>query len=225
MRNEAEAGDRFGSVLEAGDFNGDDRPDLAVGVPQEDHAAVKRAGGVAVMLSGASGLSDIGNRFWHEASSGVLGVVEAGDRFGYDLAAGDFNADGRDDLAIGIPFQDVTGKSAAGDVAILHGGINGLRTADDQRWNEDSPGIKGRANVRDHLGWALRALDADNDGDADLAIGIPDQNIAGHSNAGALLLLKGRSGGITAVGDSYWHQDTVGVREVAAPGDKFAKAL
>ena len=30
-----------------------------------------------------------------------------GDNFGWALTAGDFNADGREDLAIGVPFEDV----------------------------------------------------------------------------------------------------------------------
>jgi len=225
MGNSAETRDRFAATLAAGDFNGDGRPDLAVGIPDEGVSGKSRAGAVAVMLSGSSGLSDSGNQVWHENVGGIRGLAEAKDRFGFALAAGDFNNDGRDDLAIGVPNQDVDGEKNAGDVALLLGGANGLKTGGDQRWNENTSGIKGKSKKRDHLGRALRALDQDGDGDHDLAIGIPDQNKGGHSNAGAVLVLRGRTGPVTAAGDSYWHQDTKGVREATGKGDKFGKAL
>ena len=110
-------------------------------------------------------------------------------------------------------------------MAVLYGGSGGLRVTGDQRWNEATPGVKGKPRKNDHLGWALRAFDERSDGDADLVIGIPDQNVAGIGNAGAVLVLKGRPGGITAAGDTYWHQNTSGVRESAGANDRFGKAL
>ena len=225
MANTASAGDRFGSVLETGDFNGDNAADLAVGIPRERVGGKASAGAVAVLFGGTAGLSDTGNELWHEARTGVAGTTGAGDRFGFALAAGDFDRDGRDDLAVGIPYQEVGGKSNPGAVAILRGAAGGLTAAGDQRWTEDSPGIAGKSQRNDHFGWALRAFDADGDGDSDLAVGIPDQNRSGHRNAGAVLFLKGRSGGITAVGDSIWHQDKPGIRETAGPNDRFGRSL
>ena len=225
MANTAAAGDRFGSVLETGDFNGDNAADLAVGIPKERVAGKAGAGAVAVLLGGPAGLSDTGNQIWHEDRPGVSGIAAAGDRFGFALAAGDFDKDGRDDLAIGIPYQEVGGKINPGAVAILRGAAGGLTAAGDQRWTEETPKILGRSQRNDHFGWALRALDADGDGDSDLAVGIPDQNRPGHRNAGAVLFLKGRSGGITALGDSMWHQDKPGIREAAGPNDRFGRSL
>ena len=40
-------------------------------------------------------------------TAGIGGGAEAGDQFGRSLAVGDFNADLHDDLAIGVPFEDI----------------------------------------------------------------------------------------------------------------------
>ncbi len=223
--DKAQRGDRFGSVLETGDFNGDNRADLAIGIPREGVAGKSKAGAVAVLLGSGGGLTAVGNTIWSEATTGILGDIKRNDRFGFALTAGDFDADGRDDLAIGIPYQEIGARKDAGDVAVIYGGAAGLQPTGDQRWNEATPGVKGGAAKYDHLGWALRAFDERADNDGDLVIGIPDQNVAGIGNAGAVLVLKGRSGGITAAGDSYWHQNTTGIRGEPGVADKFGKAL
>ena len=37
----------------------------------------------------------------------LRGKAEVGDWFGEELATGDFNGDGRDDLAVGVPKEDI----------------------------------------------------------------------------------------------------------------------
>jgi FG-GAP repeat len=71
-----------------GDFNGDGRADLVVGVPYEDVGTVSDAGAINVLYGTATGISATGNQFWHQNSAGVLDAAEAGDRFGAALAAG-----------------------------------------------------------------------------------------------------------------------------------------
>ncbi|NND04095.1 MAG: hypothetical protein HKN91_15040 [Acidimicrobiia bacterium] len=225
MKNTPDPFDQFGSVLESGDFNGDGRPDLAIGIPREGFGVKDEAGAVAVMLSDSSGLTDAGNTFWNEGPGNIKGKRKAFDRFGFSLAAGDFNNDGRDDLSVGIPYQEVAGKSNAGLVHVFYGSSGGLTAAGDQVWSENTPNIAGKSNRADHFGWSLRAFDQDGDGDSDLAISIPDQNIAGVSNVGVVMVLKGRTGPITAAGEKRWHQDVTGVREVNGQNDRFGVAL
>ena len=43
---------------------------------------------------------------------------EAFDRYGYALAAGDWNGDGHDDLAVGLPGNDYFNGDGFGDLAI-----------------------------------------------------------------------------------------------------------
>src|SRR4029453_5661514 len=75
--------------------------DLAIGVPGEDEFE----GQLEVVFGGPTGLTSAGNLFWREPFIG--GLSESLDEFAYTLTAADFDGDGRDDLAIGIPFESL----------------------------------------------------------------------------------------------------------------------
>jgi hypothetical protein len=85
-----ESGDRFGSALAAGDFNGDSFADLGAGAPWEDVGSVGQAGAVSVLPGSAGGLTTTGGRLFTQ----VGGTAETDDQFGAQLAAGDFNTTG-----------------------------------------------------------------------------------------------------------------------------------
>jgi hypothetical protein len=70
--------------LAAGDFNGDGRNDLAVGVRDEDIDDVTNAGAVNVIYGYGSGLGE-SPQFWHQDVSGLAGEAEEGDAFGFAL--------------------------------------------------------------------------------------------------------------------------------------------
>ncbi len=117
-----EAGDFFGSEMVSGDFNGDGIIDLAVASPQEDLDEVKDAGAVYVF----KGTNQGSLRPWQILTQQGLGSNERDDEFGSALAAGDFNGDGTDDLAVGAPGEapDIDPKS--GWVFTFQGGPEGL---------------------------------------------------------------------------------------------------
>ena len=52
-----------------------------------------------------SGLSAAGNQFWYQYGS-IDDDAQAYDRFGKAVAIGDFDGDGCDDLAVGVPEED-----------------------------------------------------------------------------------------------------------------------
>src|SRR5690606_8314692 len=98
----AEPGDGFGRSLTTGDFDDDGYADLAIGVPSDNGE-----GAVNIIYGSADGLDAAGDQRWTQDSAGVLGIAERFDSFGSSLAAGDLDGDGRDDLAIGVPGEDL----------------------------------------------------------------------------------------------------------------------
>ncbi|MBD2683273.1 MULTISPECIES: FG-GAP repeat protein [Nostoc] len=74
----------------------------------------------------------------------------------------------------------------------------GLTSAGNQLWHQDSPGIEGVANASDGFGSSLKAGDFNNDGFADLAIGVPGEDVGLISNAGTVNILYGSATGLTA---------------------------
>lgn len=86
-----EWGDGFGNAMVGADFNRDGYADLAVGVYNEDVGTGKDRGAVLIIWGSASGLSG--------ATSIPNKAPRSHAQMGLDLAAGDFNGDGRPDLA------------------------------------------------------------------------------------------------------------------------------
>lgn len=190
-----ESNDRFGSSLAAGDFDGDGRDDLAIGVPGEDVGSKVDAGSVNVLYSGASGLGKSGNQSWTQ-NGAVNGAVEQGDRFGTALAAGDFDGNGKDDLAIGVPGEDIGSKTDAGSVNVLYGRRSGLSSAGDYSFSQKGK-IEGAVEPHDLLGSSVHIVDLDGDGFDDLVASVPGEDIGSIVDAGSANILYGSSNGLS----------------------------
>ncbi|WP_329083353.1 MULTISPECIES: FG-GAP repeat protein [unclassified Streptosporangium] len=179
--------DQFGAVLATGDFDGNGRAEIAVGAPAD--TVLKNGQGSVTVL-------DVRRRratMLTQDSPWISGLAEVWDFFGTALATGDFNADGRDDLAIGVPGEGLSSNQRAmdygdGTVHVVYGSRSGLRTAVSEAWSQRS--VKGEPRYFDRFGAALAAGDLNGDGDDELAIGVPGEN--------AVQVLAGtRSGGLT----------------------------
>jgi hypothetical protein len=219
IEDQVEAHDLFGSALAAGSFGEGSPEDLAIGVPGEDltiGAAITDAGAVNVIYGSDIGLGPDGDQFWHQGSPGIAGEPEAGDQFGAALAAADFGDSGKDDLAIGAPYEDVgAGKEDAGAVNVIYGARHGLTATGNDLWHQDSSGIGGAAEAGDRFGTALAAADFGNGSTRDLAIGSPYEDVGpGQEDAGAVNVIYGSPSGLAATGNQLWHSGTAGV-----PGD------
>jgi hypothetical protein len=205
----------FGRALAAGDFNNDGYDDLAVGVPGDDWVnpltltSYDKAGGVNVFYGSPAGLTSANDQFWDQSSQGIQDNVETDDRFGSALAAGDFDNDGFDDLAIGVPREDIDGESDAGAVNILYGAPNGLTNTANQFWYQGSTSVISDPKAGDKFGSKLAAGDFDSDGFDDLAVGVSSENINNKEDAGAVNIFYGSALGLTAADDQFWHEDNL----------------
>jgi hypothetical protein len=199
----AKSGARFGSALAAADYTGDGYADLAIAV-----------GSAVQLLRGSSaGLTAMGDEIIATPSAYLT------------LAAGDFTGDGRADLAVGLPQANVGDQLGAGQVEILGGGSGGLVVLPGQRWSQDSPGILNTSTGDDAFGFSLAVGDFDRDGRADLAVGVPNESIhqvgmeIGYS--GAVNVLRGARGGLTAAGNSFFFLGSPGLPEAVPWGEQY----
>jgi hypothetical protein len=197
MEGSSEQWDSFGAALAVGDFNSDGFDDLVVGIPGEDNADVyiedTGKGAVQILFGKGGGLESATNVLKTENGFGPIAVAEQGDHFGSALAAGDFDGDGLDDLAIGAPGEDqVHGRRGlltdCGEVIATFGGPQGFDFTRSQVINQDN--TFGSDETGDQFGFALAAGDFDHDGFDDLAIGQPGEEVTGPGD-GAVTVLVG----------------------------------
>ena len=71
------------------------------------------------------------------------------------MRVGRFNGDGRDDLAVSSPFEDLKGKTDVGVVHIIYGSGASLDVGTAQRIYQGASGVKGGAEVDDRFGQGL----------------------------------------------------------------------
>ncbi len=222
--NLAEADDRFGSSLAAGDFDGDGKDDLAVGAPMEDLGGVADVGIVEILYGSGGGLKASGPTLSHD-SDGIGTGAESGDRFGATLAAGDFNNDGYDDLAVGSPGEALSGKSGAGMVTVIPGSSSGLQSTKSFNLHQGQSDVNNKLESGDGFGSTLAVGDLDGDGYDDLAVGVPNEGIDGKASSGMVHMFYGASGGLKHSKRGFVHQGLNSVPGTSEASDEFGFAL
>lgn len=207
-----------------GDFDGDGFGDLAY--REVPNGVVENlpndSGTVKVMYGSAEGPDPDRVQTFTQDSPGVPGADEEGDQFGGKLAAGDVTGDGRDDLAVGVPFEAVGDKEEAGSVVLLKGSEDGLTGTGAQAFHQDTAGVPGVAEPEDRFGSSLRLVDIDGDGHADLTVGAPREAVGDVAEVGAVWYLPGTSDGLTATGSSSVSPTEEGS---PVPGGRFGTSL
>jgi hypothetical protein len=222
----------FGAALAVGDFNGDTFDDLAIGVPNERTGTIFV--GAVIVIHGTGGGVGLTN-----PASGVLASViltqsaissdpsESGDQFGASLAAGFFNGDGFKDLAIGVPGEDIGTTNDAGVVHVIYGSSIGLSTTQVRPVQNITQGgsVGDTIEAGDAFGSSLTAWNFGRTSQADLAIGVPSEDIGSAQNAGLVHVIYGASSGLTPTGSQVWIRGSGGLPGSPETDDKFGQAV
>ncbi|MFE5212901.1 FG-GAP repeat protein [Streptomyces sp. NPDC056600] len=153
------------AAVDRPDFDGDGKGDIATSAHGAYVAGAPRAGQVVVLYGARGGVSPTRRTVIGQNSAGVTGTPERLDGFGWDLAHGDFDGDGYDDLAVSTPWEDTAGDSEAGMVTLLWGSPAGLTGKGSLVLTDPAP------RTHDRWGHSLAAGDFDADGTTDLAVG------------------------------------------------------
>ena len=150
------------------DFNGDSKPDLAIGVPDcSIGTSVAGVGCVAVVYGGTKGVDPAKHTNLSESYPGVPGSSEPGDTFGASLVPVDLDGDGYTDLVVGSPGEQVSlPAGGSGGLTVMWGGPKGLTSGSFAYFGINTDSFA--------LGRFVGAGDFDGDGKADLVFEGPD---------------------------------------------------
>ena len=177
--------DLSGIGVASGDLDGNGVTDLIIGARGGDPPSGSNAGETYVLFGPvSSGTVELSA----EADLTINGAALA-DFSGRDVASGDLNNDGVDDLIIGAVLANVGGNPDAGKAYVLFGPLKATTTA--LELSSDADVTVNGVTFTDNLGSGVAAGDVNGDGKQDLIVGAEFANAAAGFDAGETYVFFG----------------------------------
>ena len=227
----AVAGDRLGSALAAGDFiAGDGITDLAIGIPGSSFPRIFVNGSPTTPANETGAVQMLRGSFRGLIVDSFFSFGERKDQFGSVFAAGDFDGNGHQKLAVGVPLKDSRGLRDSGGVFIVsfdRGSPESIRLFD-----QSKAFGSGNSEAGDLFGFSLASGKFNADEFADLAIGVPFEDLViplrgttlNVQNAGEVDVIYGTNNGLSVLaGPQRWTQNLPSVG--SGEGDLFGWSL
>jgi hypothetical protein len=161
VADRTQTSDNFGQALGMGDLDGDGFDDLAVGIPSADRSSNVHGnqGAVHVFFGSRRGPDVRRDRYLTQASPGIAGGAERFDHMGEAISMADLDADGRDDLIVGVPWEDLRSRDE-GAVLVIPGSATGIRPARSRLLTARGSDV---APAGGRLGWSMTGTRPDSD--------------------------------------------------------------
>lgn len=195
----------FGKAVASGDVNADGKADIIVGAHAEDVGATSGQGR-AYVFDGCTRV------LIHTLTApGSPSCGSSGCRFGQAVGAGDISGDGRADIIVGAPMEDVGGNTRQGRAYVF----DGVTGASMYTLDTPNPGSGAR------FGSAVAAGDVNGDGRPDIIVGGSGQCVSGPPSAcaGQVFVFNGVTGSLIRTLDSPSPVPTGLFGESVASGD------
>lgn len=167
------------------DLNGDGYDDAVVGDPYATVDGQREAGAIVVLYGNSDcRIGEGARRLISQSTAGVPGTSEAGDHFGWSVAVGDLTDDGRTDIMVGSPGEDVGTRADAGKVHVLSLAA-GSTASTISAVSLTQGNLRGVAEAGDQFGYTVAAAPSLGDEAGTLAAaGAPGEDVAGMVDAG-----------------------------------------
>lgn len=196
----AAATDPLRSSIAAGDVNHDGYSDAAWQIYDDS---------VDVFLGSATGITrQTGDRKYTWGARSV--------------AIGDVNGDHYADVIVGSPYHS---HHTGGAVSVWPGTSKGINLQRYYTVTQSSSGVPGASEKGDGFGYAVSATDLTGDGRAEIAVGVAREDIDGHVDAGAVVVLRGSSSWALGSGARVYSQHSSSIPGAAEHGDRFGAAV
>ena len=153
-----------------------------------------------VIYGSKTGLS-AHDAIFYQSYNGTAGKAEAYDKFGTSLASGDVDGDGFDELVVGTPHEDHSGRTNAGQLSVIYGSKSGL-TKKDSTVSQALSKITGVAEKHDYFAHDVAMADFDADGKADIAAVVSGENFGSDKTPTATNVIYGTRSSIRSARNS-----------------------